>query len=66
MKTEEEMLSALNQAMTNAIRSSTIEELRFFQGKIEVLEWYFAKPEEIKDAFEGEPRIPAKEEKIDS
>lgn len=63
MKTEDEMLSALNQAMLNAVRSDSIEQLRFFQGKIEVLEWYFAKPEEIKDAFEGEPRTPTKEEK---
>lgn len=56
MKTEEELLEALHVAMTNAIRSESIEQLRFYQGKIEILEWYFAKPEEVKDAFEGEPR----------
>ena len=62
MKTEDEMLFALNQAITNAVRCDSLELLRFYQGKIEVLEWYFAKPEEIKDAFEGEPRKEKKDE----
>lgn len=56
MKTEEELLEALHVAMTNAIRSESIEQLRFYQGKIEILEWYFAKPEERQDGFEGEKK----------
>lgn len=63
MKKDEEMLAALNQAITNAVRSDSFEELKFYQGQINILEWWFAKPEEIKDAFEGEPRVPVKEEK---
>lgn len=54
MKTEEEMIAALNQAMLNAVRSESLEQLRFYQGKIEAFEWWFAKPEETKDGFEGE------------
>lgn len=60
MKTEEEMLARLNMSITNCVRAGSFEELRYFQGQTEILEWYFAKPEEIKDAFEGE-RVEKKE-----
>ena len=61
MKTEKEMVEALQEAMTNAIRSDSIEQLRFYQGKIEILEWYFAK--ERKDGFSDAPEHTAEVEK---
>ena len=38
MKTEEEIQKMLGTSITNAIRSGSMEELRFFQGQIDVLE----------------------------
>lgn len=63
MKTEEEMIAALNKAITSCVRADSFEELRYFQGQVNVLEWWFAKPEEVNDAFKGEERTPAKEKK---
>ena len=54
MKTEKEMLESLNTAITNAVRADSMGSLRFYQGQINILEWYFEKPEQRKDGFEGE------------
>ena len=52
MKTDKEMLESLNKAVTNAVRADSMESLRFFQGQIDILEWFFAKPEERSDGFD--------------
>lgn len=54
MKNEEEITEALNKAVGNAVRSESIKQLRFYQGQINILEWYFAKPEERQDGFKDE------------
>ena len=38
MKTEEELKIILNQVITNAIRSDSIEQLRFYQGQLDMIE----------------------------
>ena len=38
MKTEEELKIILSQAVSNAVRSDSIEQLRFYQGQINIIE----------------------------
>ena len=38
MKTEEELKIILNQIITNAVRSDSIEQLRFYQGQLNMVE----------------------------
>lgn len=38
MKTEEELKTILNQIVSNAVRSDSIEQLRFYQGQINIIE----------------------------
>jgi hypothetical protein len=59
MKTEDEVKQMLNIAITNGIRSGSIEELRYFQGQISILENLLGL---TSDAFENETKPEEKKE----
>jgi len=59
MKTEDEVKQMLNIAITNGIRSGSIEELRYFQGQISILENLLGL---TSDAFEDETKQGEKKE----
>lgn len=59
MKIDEEIQKALGAAITGCVRSESIEELRFNQGKINILEWML---NETPDAFSDDKPIEVKQE----
>ena len=53
MKTDEEFQKALSTAVTGCVKAESIEELRYRQGQVNIIEWYF---EQTPDAFTDEEK----------